>query len=171
MNLKEFISHSRHRNYMSGVERDHQRIKSTGEVFTPTELVQEILDRYPISFFVDPNKTFLDPTCGDGQFLSEIIILKMENGSSYNQALKTIYGADLMEDNCRECIRRLYGEGNVTMIKINASKWPKDYHIEDGLMAIFYWNNQLVNIVQADGQIYNYNFGEKPVLEALNGEC
>ena len=34
---------------MSGVERDQIRIKSTNEVFTPTELVQETLDKLRIA--------------------------------------------------------------------------------------------------------------------------
>ena len=41
----ELINHLRNRSYMSGVERDKSRVKSTGEVFTPTPLVQEILNQ------------------------------------------------------------------------------------------------------------------------------
>jgi len=32
------------RSYMSGVEREKTRVKATGEIFTPTPLVEEILD-------------------------------------------------------------------------------------------------------------------------------
>ena len=39
------IDYIRNRPYMSGVERDKLRIKATGEVFTPTELVRDILDK------------------------------------------------------------------------------------------------------------------------------
>ena len=104
---------------MSGVERDKKRVKNTGEVFTPTELVQEMLKQLPLDQFTDSTKTFLDPTCGDGQFLSEVMIKKMENGSTYAEALGTTYGADLMEDNCREIIRRLYGEGTIRELLSN----------------------------------------------------
>lgn len=97
--LKAAISHLRDREYMSGIDREKVRVKSTGEVFTPTALVQEILDQLPPESFVDPDKTFLDPTCGDGQFLSEVVIRKLENGHSLEQALSTTYGVDLMEDN------------------------------------------------------------------------
>lgn len=105
--LDEVIDHIRNRDYMSGVERDKQRVKATGEVFTPIPLVQEILDQLPAEQFRDPNKTFLDPSCGDGQFLGEVLIRKMENGSTFEQALSTIYGIDLMQDNVEECRRRL----------------------------------------------------------------
>ena len=97
--LSKVIDHIRNRSYMSGVERDKLRVKATGEVFTPTPLVQEILDKLPKEQFTDPAKTFLDPSCGDGQFLGEVLIRKMENGSTFEQALSTIYGVDLMEDN------------------------------------------------------------------------
>ncbi len=107
MQLSDVINHIRDRDYMSGVERDHARIKATGEVFTPTPLVQEILDQLPAEVFTDPSKTFIDPSCGDGQFLGEVLIRKMENGSTFEQALSTIYGVDLMQDNVDECRRRL----------------------------------------------------------------
>jgi hypothetical protein len=111
--LCDFIIHSRDRYYMSGVDRDKLRIKQTAEVFTPTPLVQEILDKLEHSdptLFLDPIKTFLDNSCGDGQFLSEVVIRKMErSGCSLEQALRTTYGVDLMEDNVNECRNRLAG--------------------------------------------------------------
>lgn len=105
--LNEVIDHIRNRAYMGGVERDQLRVKATGEVFTPTELVREILDQIPMGQFQDPSKTFLDNSCGDGQFLGEVLIRKMENGSTFEQALSTIYGVDLMEDNVILCRERL----------------------------------------------------------------
>ena len=105
--MNEIINHIRNRTYMSGVERDRIRVKATGEVFTPTPLVQEILDSLDPALFQDPTKTFLDPTCGDGQFLGEVLIRKMENGIPFEQALRTIYGVDLMPDNVKLCQDRL----------------------------------------------------------------
>lgn len=107
MQLNEVIDHIRNREYMSGVERDCSRVKATGEVFTPTPLVQEILDQLPLEVFTDPAKTFLDNSCGDGQFLGEVLIRKMENGSTFEEALSTVYGVDMMQDNVDECRRRL----------------------------------------------------------------
>lgn len=100
------IDHIRNRSYMSGIDREKSRVKATGEVFTPTPLVQEILDEIPQDVFTS-NKTFLDPSCGDGQFLGEVLIRKMENGSTFEQALSTVYGVDLMEDNVELCRERL----------------------------------------------------------------
>ena len=105
--LKQIVDHIRNRSYMSGVEREQSRVKATGEVFTPTLLVQEVLDKMPQELFTDPTKTFLDPSCGDGQFLGEVLIRKLQNGIDFETALSTIYGVDLMQDNVDLCRERL----------------------------------------------------------------
>lgn len=114
MRLEEVIDYIRNRTYMSGIEREKSRVKATGEVFTPTPLVQEILDQLPAGVFTDPTKTFLDPTCGDGQFLGEVLIRKLQSlgkeeitDIEFKQALSTIYGVDLMIDNVDLCRERL----------------------------------------------------------------
>ena len=137
-------SHLRDRAYMSGVDRDKSRVKATAEVFTPTELVQEILDKLDPELFKDNEKTFLDPTCGDGQFLSEVLIRKLENGIDFEQALSTIYGVDLMEDNVNLCKERLLCGRNDLK------------HIVDN------------NIVCADGLKYHYAFDGSPPYTDLS---
>ena len=107
LTLNKAISHIRDRTYMGGIERDNLRVKATGEVFTPTQLVQETLNHLDPLLFTDPTKTFLDNSCGDGQFLGEVLIRKMENGSTFKQALSTTYGVDLMIDNVDLCRERL----------------------------------------------------------------
>lgn len=107
MIISDVIAHIRDRGYMSGIQRTQARVKATGEVFTPTPLVHEMLDQLPQELFKDINKTFLDNSCGDGQFLGEVLIRKMENGSTFEQALSTVYGVDLMQDNVNESRERL----------------------------------------------------------------
>ena len=103
--------------YMSGIDRMSVRVKSTGEVFTPTELVIEILQKMmhndPDIF--GPGKTVLDPACGDGQFLVPVKWLKiLHYGMSEEDALNDIYGVDIMRDNVDLCKTRLCG-GNIIM--------------------------------------------------------
>lgn len=90
-------------------DREHtqEAIKKLGEVFTPTKLVNEMCNKLPIELFKDPTKTFLDNSCGNGQFLAEILRRKMKNGISHKEALKTIYGVELNDKNALECRRRL----------------------------------------------------------------
>lgn len=107
----EFVKkHMRDREYMSGVERDKARVKSTGEIFTKEWLARESLNKieqFDPTAFSDPANTFCDPACGDGNLISEALIRKMENGSTFEQALSTIYGVDLMSDNVKLCQDRL----------------------------------------------------------------
>jgi hypothetical protein len=113
--LSDITDSIRNWKYMAGVERDSVRIRSTGEVFTPTELVQEMLNSLPNTIFTDPKKTFLDPSCGDGQFLGEVVIRKVEEllklgiepHFGLEIALETTYGVELMPDNVFQCRERL----------------------------------------------------------------
>jgi type I restriction-modification system DNA methylase subunit len=92
---------------MSGIEREDVRVKSTGEVFTPTNIAQHMLDTMDQSIFTDTTKTVIDNSCGDGQLISEVLIRKLENGIDFATALSTIYGVDLMLDNINLCRERL----------------------------------------------------------------
>jgi type I restriction-modification system DNA methylase subunit len=134
--ISEIKKHIRHP-YMSGVHRSEERIQNNSEMFTPTELVNEVLDRLDPMVFSHSNKTFLDPSCGDGQFLGEVLIRKIENGIDFESALLTIYGVELMQDNVDLCRKRLLcGQQDLQ-------------HIVEK------------NIVCADALKYNYTFGEK----------
>jgi len=145
--LDRYIEHSRNHSYMSGVDRDKLRVKATAEVFTPTSLVQEILDGLESDkpeLFSDPTKTFIDPACGDGQFLSEVVIRKMErSGCDLLQALSTTYGVELMPDNVKLCKERLGGPEPTPEILAILDK----------------------NIVCTDALKYDYSFGEPVGIE------
>ena len=100
--------------YMGHITREQHRVKATGEVFTPTELVIEIVQQLDIDQFA-PGKTVIDPACGDGQFLIVALGIKMYHfGMSREDALQDIYGVDIMRDNVDLCKRRL-GGGNIVM--------------------------------------------------------
>jgi hypothetical protein len=105
--LNKIHDHLFGRSYMSGVEREKTRIKATGEVFTPTPIVEEILDNLNPEVFNNPSKNFLDPSCGDGQFLASVLYRKLQNDIDFEIALSTIYGVDLMQDNIDLCRERL----------------------------------------------------------------
>ena len=143
MEIINYINHVRDRVYMSGIERDIHRVKVTAEVFTKTELVVEILDKIELTqtdIFINPNKTFIDNCCGDGQFLSEVVIRKMErSGCTLEQALSTTYGVEFMEDNVIECRKRLAGPDPTPEILEIVTK----------------------NIVHHDALTYDYTFGEE----------
>lgn len=95
-----------------------QRKNELGEVFTPLPLVNEILDKlssFSDEAFTKPNKTFLDPSCGNGNFLIEVLKRKLQTKHSPKKALSTIYGVDIMVDNVCDTIVRLasYAKWNI----------------------------------------------------------
>ena len=142
--LEDYKNFIRNRPYMSGIERDKLRVKETAEVFTPTPLVQKMLNELEEEnkeLFSNSTKTFLDPSCGDGQFLSEVVIRKMErSGCTLEEALSTTYGVELMEDNVNLCKERLGGPNPSEEILDILDK----------------------NIVCADALTYHYRFDRTP---------
>lgn len=90
-------------------EREHteESIKTRGEVFTPEALVTEMLAKLPPEFFTSAEKTMLDNSCGNGNFLFKILELRMKNGVKHIDALRTIYGVELDPNNAAECRQRL----------------------------------------------------------------
>jgi len=151
MVLDDYIKYSREFGYMSGIERDKIRIKETAEIFTPTELVIQILNELEeenSELFTNSDYTFLDPSCGDGQFLSEVVIRKMERSNcTLEQALSTTYGVELMEDNVKLCKERLQGPNPTMKIHKILNK----------------------NIVCDDALTYDYSFGKPVGIEKLLG--
>ena len=115
--LKHYRVHLLEREYMSGVERDQARIKATAEVFTPDEMVRQLVLRVGKDEVSDPEKRIIDSACGDGQFLAYILYCRLEAKVPLLDALKTLYGVEKMADNVVMCRQRLncgHGGGRVT---------------------------------------------------------
>ena len=100
--------------HMSQVGRGSERVQSTAEIFTPTDLVIEMLSKINIDR-LGAGKTILDPACGDGQFLTAIKWVKVYvHKMTEEEALQDIYGVDIMRDNVDQCKKRL-GGGTIIM--------------------------------------------------------
>lgn len=68
-----------------------------------------MLDTLPPEMFT-PSKTFLEPTCGEGAFIIEILKRKFENcikRKDYTVALQSVYGMELQADNVEICIANI----------------------------------------------------------------
>ena len=87
--------------------RDKKRIKKTGEVFTPSKMVDKIISRMPIKFFRNPNTIFIDSCCGEGNIIIQIILKKLEFDHTVDEIIDSIYGCDYMEDNVEICRTRI----------------------------------------------------------------
>lgn len=114
-------------------KRGKDRVKKTAEVFTPMDLCLRMVREIPEEKLKDPTTTYLDNSCGDGNFLVTLLsVLTEEYNHPREQVLNTqLYGVDLMPDNVATVKERL--------------------GIELGNLA---WDH----IVCADGLSYNYSF-------------
>ena len=86
------------------------RVKERGEVFTAEREVKAMCDLIPEEVWRDINATFLEPACGNGNFLVEIFERKLKHCKDEKDGLKvlaSIVGIDIMEDNCFESRVRL----------------------------------------------------------------
>lgn len=97
------------------VVKSRHRVRAYGEVFTPSHLVNRMLDSVREELETGPDfvdKTFLEPAAGDGNFLVAILHRKLqaierqypskEWPEASLHALASIYGIELLEDNFRD---------------------------------------------------------------------
>ena len=101
--------------------KSRQRVADHGEVFTPSWMVEKMLDLVKDeSERIDSR--FLEPACGSGNFLLAVLRRKLsavqirfgqnEFEKRHNAlfALMCIYGIELLEDNITDCRNILLGE-------------------------------------------------------------
>ena len=105
--------------------KSKERAVKYGEVFTSKREVDAMLDLVKQEAERIDSR-FLEPACGEGAFLKEILQRKLKavkekyaaNPREYRRnsilALKSIYGIDIMEDNVQICRRALYDIWNDT---------------------------------------------------------
>jgi SAM-dependent methyltransferase len=97
---------------------NRQRVIDHGEVFTPPGLVNDMLDLVGHEC-ERVDSRFLEPACGNGNFLAEVLRRKLKTVTAKNGgdrgrwerdaflAVCSIYGIDLLPDNVAACRERL----------------------------------------------------------------
>ena len=100
--------------------KSKERVRDHGEVFTAEREVKAMCDLVKQETERIDSR-FLEPACGDGNFLAEILTRKLEivkkryRKSAYDWernsllALGSMYGVDILADNCVACRERLFG--------------------------------------------------------------
>ena len=104
---------------MESQVKSKQRVADHGEVLTGAREVNAMLDLVKAETERIDSR-FLEPACGTGNFLAEILRRKLrvvegrygKSQLDYERyavlAVSSVYGIDILEDNARECRQRLF---------------------------------------------------------------
>ena len=99
--------------------KSKERVRTRGEVFTAAREVNAMLDLVKDET-ENIDATFLEPACGTGNFLDEVLRRKLavcqkrygKSAADYEKfsflACTTLYGVDIMADNVARCRERLF---------------------------------------------------------------
>lgn len=90
--------------------KSKERVSKFGEVFTPEHIVSDMCDLIPTEIWQNIDSTFLEPSCGNGNFIVEILKRKLSichNSDEIVRAYKSIYGIDILQDNVEETKARM----------------------------------------------------------------
>jgi hypothetical protein len=91
----------------SDIDRSDDRIKQTQEVFTPTDLINLMIEDIPIEQLKNPNSRFMDNCAGSGNFIVCLYEALQEYHSKDHIVNNMLYAVELMEDNHKEMCRRI----------------------------------------------------------------
>lgn len=89
-----------------------ERVRKYGEVFTPQHIANQMCDMLQAEsedcFKI--SKTFLEPCCGDGVFVLEILRRKFANcktHTDYSESLKSVWAMDIQDRNVTATIQNV----------------------------------------------------------------
>tara|TARA_B100000902_G_C27284521_1_gene903675 strand:+ start:1613 stop:2011 length:399 start_codon:yes stop_codon:yes gene_type:complete len=91
----------------SSIERTDDRIDFTGEVFTPIELCEKLVNEISEEILKNPKSTFLDDSAGNGNFMVALQTKLQQYHSLQHINDNMLYAIELMKDNHGEMCERL----------------------------------------------------------------
>lgn len=100
--------------------KSRERVVAHGEVFTNEREVKAMCDLIPKETWDNIEATFLEPCCGTGNFLVEILERKLQRCKDERDGLKalaSIVGIDIQQDNV--------DESRVRMLEIFCNHFPQ----------------------------------------------
>lgn len=145
-----------------------ERISHYGEVFTSEREVQAMLNLVEDETHRIDSR-FLEPACGDGNFLYEVLLRKLsvvqkryaKNETDFKRyvfvAVSSIYGIDILLDNVNSCRRRLLNLVRLQRNKnIEKKGWDKYLKVIKFLLS--------KNIIHGDALSLNYPNSDQPIV-------
>lgn len=102
---------------MGNIIKSKERVKKCAEVFTPIHIVKKMIDMVEYegkeTDVWEIGKTWMEPSCGNGVFIGEIVRRKLRMCSSLEQgasALKDVYAIDIQQDNVEQARCQAMGQ-------------------------------------------------------------
>lgn len=147
--------------------KSKQRVADHGEVFTREQEVNAMLDLIEVRPLQD-EATYLEPACGDGNFLIQILKRKLEiveknyrtSQREYEfytvLAVCSIYGIELLKDNVKACRKRLLSYFILQYEQV----FPKQTNPDCIAVVEFILS---LNIVEGDALTMCYSKSDKPL--------
>jgi len=111
--------------------RSKDNIRSHGEVYTPINIVDEMLDKLPPFIWTDTSVIYFEPTCGNGNFLVQIALKLLNLGISVYDIADKLIGFDILDANILDCKTRLSKILNIPIDSFN-----KIHKVDDSLQLI-----------------------------------
>lgn len=151
-------------------ETKQNKINKFGEVFTKKNEVK-MMTKLFIKEINRIESRFLEPACGDGNFLTEILTLKLDTLdkdkilynkylSNYISIISSLYGIDILDENVQKCRERLY---NICK-KFNFNIGFKDTNLLNRITKIIFKKN----IVQGNALTFKNDHNEPIIMYEWN---
>jgi len=74
--------------------KTEEQLANEKQDFFTTDTIMKNLDEIDDSYFSDPYQAFVDPCCGDGNLLGEVLIRKLQHSIDFTTALSQLYGCE-----------------------------------------------------------------------------
>ena len=158
--------------------KSKERVRERGEVFTAAREVNAMLDLVKDET-ENIDSTFLEPACGDGNFLDEVLRRKLavckkrygKSAADYEKmsflACTTLYGVDIMADNVARCRERLFETWEDSFGKANTPGSPRsDFHdrVSAAVRKVFEKNILLGNALSMKRVDEKQNDLDEPIV-------
>lgn len=106
-------------------------------------------DLIPAEIWENLDSTFLEPSCGNGNFIVEILSRKLQRCHDSNDVIRaydSIWGIDILSDNCEETKKRML---DLCPDYADKNKLPLHIICGDSLKIMEDWRNENGNNARA----------------------
>lgn len=122
--------------------KSKKRVRDFGEVFTAEREVKAMCDLIPEDVWQNIGSKFLEPCCGSGNFIVEILRRKLKHCRCLEDVLTaydSIWGIDIQQDNCAETVQRML---DMCPVGIDKSKIRIHIICGDSLAIMKLWEDE-----------------------------